>query len=177
MKETDVNQARLAGKLIFKYPYNVSPFLIETRGQLLTSEDFQKVSNVSTCPFHPNISKKRSFIAVWGAFISSLYFSQATEYTRMVLKMLTRSCKPVIIQALVDLAALIRPLLNTSFNLGLRTKLLAPPVTEMTKFGISKFHLSSINFKMSCTSVSWDTRTYCRTKEKMGHYIYMQSLW
>lgn len=68
--------------------------------------------------------------------------------------------KPVIIQALVDLAALIRPLLNTSFNLGLRTKLLAPPVTEITRLGISRFHLSSINFRMSWTSVSCDTRTY-----------------
>ena len=68
--------------------------------------------------------------------------------------------KPVMIHALVDLAALIRPLLKTSFNLGLRTKLLAPPVTEITKFGISKSHLSNINFSISWTSVSWDRRTY-----------------
>ena len=73
--------------------------------------------------------------------------------------------KPVIIQALVDLAALIRPLLNTSFNLGLRTKLLAPPVTEITRLGISRFHLSSINFRMSWTSVSCDTRTYYEYKK------------
>ena len=73
--------------------------------------------------------------------------------------------KPVIIQALVDLAALIRPLRNTSFNLGLRTKLLAPPVTEITRLGISRFHLSSINFRMSWTSVSCDTRTYYRYKK------------
>ena len=74
--------------------------------------------------------------------------------------------KPVIIQALVDLAALIRPLLNTSFNLGLRTKLLAPPVTEITRLGISRFHLSSINFRMSWTSVSCDTRTYYGYKKR-----------
>ena len=73
---------------------------------------------------------------------------------------IAKRIKPVMIHALVDLAALIRPLLNTSFNLGLRTKLLAPPVTEITKFGISKFHLSNINVSISWTSVSWDRRTY-----------------
>ena len=96
----------------------------------------------------------------WHSWFSQFYSVNGSVWILHTVSMYWKRHKPVIIQALVDLAALIRPLLNTSFNLGLRTKLLAPPVTEITRLGISRFHLSSINFRMSWTSVSCDTRTY-----------------
>lgn len=96
----------------------------------------------------------------WHSWFSQFYSVNGSVWTLHTVSMYWKRHKPVIIQALVDLAALIRPLLNTSFNLGLRTKLLAPPVTEITRLGISRFHLSSINFRMSWTSVSCETRTY-----------------
>ena len=102
----------------------------------------------------------------WHSWFSQFYSVNGSVWTLHTVSMYWKRHKPVIIQALVDLAALIRPLLNTSFNLGLRTKLLAPPVTEITRLGISRFHLSSINFRMSWTSVSCDTRTYYGYKKR-----------
>ena len=102
----------------------------------------------------------------WHSWFSQFYSVNGSVWILHTVSMYWKRHKPVIIQALVDLAALIRPLLNTSFNLGLRTKLLAPPVTEITRLGISRFHLSSINFRMSWTSVSCDTRTYYGYKKR-----------
>ena len=69
---------------------------------------------------------------------------------------------PVIIHAPVLLAAFMRPLLNTSFSRGLSTKLLAPPVTEITRFGISRLHLFSIKSKILLAFVSCESRMYCK---------------
>lgn len=59
---------------------------------------------------------------------------------------------------------------NTSFSFGLSTKLLAPPVTEMIKFGASSRHLSKSSRKISLGFVSWDTRTNWKIKTIQSSY-------
>lgn len=67
---------------------------------------------------------------------------------------------PVMIQALVVTAHLIKPLVNASFSFGFNWKLLAPPVTDMTRFGMSNSQVSMSSLISLDASVSCDIRMY-----------------
>ena len=79
---------------------------------------------------------------------------------------------PVMIHAPVESATLTKPLLNASFSLGLKLKLFAPPVTDMTKLGTCNFHFSVIKRRISVEAVSSVTRMYYKKGENSQNEKY-----
>ena len=81
----------------------------------------------------------------------------------------------------VLLAAFMRPRLNISLSRGFMEKFLAPPVTEMRRFGFSRPQCSIMSDSIVSMDVSWSTLTYCREKcytyhEKEGRNLDFASL-
>lgn len=77
---------------------------------------------------------------------------------------------PVIIQAPVVTAALIRPLPSNCLMRGWSSNFCMPPCTDITSFGNSICHSLSISCRIASGLVSYDNRTYCRHKNRVKRF-------
>ena len=63
-------------------------------------------------------------------------------------------------------AALTKPFLNASFNLGFIEKFKAPPVTDIKSFGASNFQQENNNLIILSMDVLWSTLINLKKKQK-----------
>ena len=109
-------------------------------------------------PFFLIISCQTSLLISMEIFFQQTHMSYKSDEYRVISLLYLL---PVVV------AALIRPLLKTALSRGLRSNLCAPPVTEISRFGMGSRQCSVNNVQTNSRSVVGHSRIYCNKQKPM----------